>query len=182
MTERRPDTGDEGRHRILRERAARLAAVSAADERHDVVTVLRVRLGTGLYAVDVSAVRETLTLRELTPLPGAPPFILGIISVRGRILSITDGRQLLGLDSSGAVYRDVAVLEGRDTRFGLAVDEVVDVVDLALREIHPPPAPLTGAGSRYLRGLTAAGMAVLDTDAVLTDEQLIVRQTPSGRG
>src|SRR5215217_3577514 len=80
-----------------------LEARAQALAHHDVVEraqlgeeTVTFRLGAGRYGVDARLVREVLPLAGYTPLPGTPPFVLGLINLRGRLLAALDIRPLLG--------------------------------------------------------------------------------------
>ena len=84
-------TNQADKSRILKERAVALAQVATAkDDEAATVQVLEFLLGTERYAVDASSVREVNVLKEITPVPRTPDFILGVIGVRGRICSVVD--------------------------------------------------------------------------------------------
>ena len=132
------------------------------------------------YGLETVQVREVLTAREITPLPCTPPWVSGILNVRGRILTVVDLRPVFGLANDGASATSVLIVRG-DAPDGsgdvaLAVDEVVGVRVLAESAIEPPHA-LGGAenSARYVRGVTAEGLALLDAAQILADPRLVVQ-------
>ena len=87
--------------RVLKERAELLAQViTPDDDAAATIQVLEFLLGSERYAVDTSSVREVNVLKEITPVPRTPDFILGVISVRGRICSVVDLGRVFGLPPS----------------------------------------------------------------------------------
>ena len=119
-----------------------------------------------MYGVDSTQIQEIIPFRRVTRLPGAPPFVLGLINVRGTIVTVID----LGarLDPSCAPIADGSVLlaRHRDRTVGLAVDEVLDVRGVA---VDVPPDQ-TASGGGVVRGLSTVdgrAVVVLDLDAML---------------
>jgi purine-binding chemotaxis protein CheW len=92
----------------------------------------------GRYAVPVSSVREVIRVGRLTPIPGAPPAVVGITNVRGEILPVLDAGALLGRSLGGKA--SIVVVEADGIRAGLAVGELFDVVSLPLG-LEPADTP-----------------------------------------
>ena len=72
--------------------------------------ILEFTLGQERYAFPSSYVREVFPLTEITPLPGLPPYILGVVNVRGRILSVMDIRRLLDFGNVGLTNLNKAII------------------------------------------------------------------------
>lgn len=95
------------------------------------------------YAVPLADVREILRPEPPTPVPGAPADVLGIISVRGSIITVLDGRRRLGLEA-GSVGADprLLVVQCPDEQVAVRIDALRDVLDLDACELLPaPPRP-----------------------------------------
>ena len=92
--------------------------------------------------------------RELTEIPRAPAFLVGIVSMRGIIVPVIDMRTRLGLALSPAGRNTRIVVVNRDGEpFGLWVDEVRAVVRIAEEEIEPSAALFGGSESGFLSGV-----------------------------
>ena len=103
----------------LRARALARQPESTAGDRA-VLEVVVFRLGGETYALEITHVREVHPLRGLTPLPGVPPFVAGLVNVRGEILSVVDLRDFFGLPAGETTDRNrVIVLEDEDIVFVL---------------------------------------------------------------
>ena len=166
------------KERILKERAALLAQVATpVDEQASTVQVLEFRLGSERYAVDAASVREVNVLKEITPVPRTPDFILGVIAVRGRICSVVDLGRIFGLPASeqGPETRAI-VMASRTMEFAVRADEVIGMREIATAELQSSLPTLTGARQKYLRGVTAERLAVLDAQRLLADDALVVRE------
>jgi purine-binding chemotaxis protein CheW len=164
---------------ILVERAAALAAEPPARLSGERVQLLVFWLGEGQYAFEVKAVRAIYPLAPLTLVPRTPAFFKGLFNARGQILPVLDLHLLLGLEAPSveAERPQVIVLspqteETLALEVGILVDEVIDVIMIFAAQITPPL--LTQPQSRYIRGITAGGIMVLNPVELLTDEQLFV--------
>lgn len=127
-----------------------------------------------LCALDASIVEEVVRLRRTTPVPHGPAYLLGVMNLRGKIVSVIDlGRKLdLGAGEPGEESR-VYIVRDRAELVGLLVDRTADVIELEAAALEPPPANVRGVESRFVRGVGRAGgrlAAVLDPAAVLASE------------
>ena len=168
---------------ILRRRARQLAqtVVEAGDNEVEIVAF---RMGGEDYGIETAQLREVFAGRAVTPLPCTPAWVSGILNVRGRILTVVDLRPVFGLANDGASAASVLIVRG-DAPDGsgdvaLAVEEVVGVRMLAENAIEPPHALGGGPGgaensARYVRGVTADGLALLDAAQILGDPRLVVQ-------
>lgn len=110
-------------------------------------------LGDRRFAVDVGRVLEVLRGQEITRLPLAPPGVLGLVNLRGRIVTAVDLRRCLGLDERppGAPLVHLVVEDGMDP-VSLIVDSIGDVIEVSPDRFEPPPATLTGRDREMVRG------------------------------
>ncbi|MEO0859003.1 MAG: chemotaxis protein CheW [Pseudomonadota bacterium] len=100
------------------------------------VELLTFKCGGRGYAVDIMAVREIRSWSEPTPLPHAPPYMLGMVNLRGSVLPVMDLAQRLGLPPTEATPRNVIIVIQQNQRVhGLLVEAVSDIV-------HPTPDQL----------------------------------------
>lgn len=168
---------------VLRARAQALARVSAAAEVGEQLEVLQFRLAWEDYAVEARHVREVGALEQITPLPGTPAFVLGVVHLHGEIVSVIDLRTFFELPDQGlSDLNRLIVLEGAGMRFGILADAITGMSRLPLAQLQPPPPTLTGMRAKYLRGLTPARTVLLDAGLLLTDETLVVRDPPVTSG
>ncbi|HLA72521.1 MAG TPA: chemotaxis protein CheW, partial [Steroidobacteraceae bacterium] len=112
--------------RILHERAVALSRPPPAPAApHGSLELLEFRLASERYAVETRHVVEVHPLRDLTPLPGTPPFIRGIVNLRGRILPVLDLKKFFDLPEQGVTdLHRIIVVRGIDLEFGLLADVV----------------------------------------------------------
>jgi purine-binding chemotaxis protein CheW len=166
------------RQQILRARALALAREVLGDPRpedgRDVVAFVAAQ---ERFAVEAACVREVCRLRDLTAVPCTPPHVCGIVNVRGQILTVLDLRRLLDLPERGLVDRQhVILVHGAGVESGLLADGTPTVQRIRAAEIRPVPITLAAARARYLTGITADGLALLDVPRLLGDANLVVNQ------
>jgi len=162
--------------RILHERAVALARAPQADSSPDgQLELLEFKLANERYALETRHVVEVHPLRELTPLPGTPPFIRGIVNLRGRILPVFDLKKFFGLPEQGVTdLHRIIVVRGNDLELGLLADVVAGVRSVALESLAPPLPTLSDIAAVYLRGVSDERLVVLDLDRILADPKIVV--------
>jgi len=140
---------------VLRRRAESLARESADEEVTDRLALLLFRIGDEWYAVRVSDVREIFQEYEVTPIPCVPSFILGVVNVRGEILSVTDPARLMNLGSvegDGLVTPPAIVVCNEEVATALVVDEVGDIAEVANDSIEPPVSIIDRTQAEFVAG------------------------------
>ena len=129
------------------------------------------------YGVELKYVREVYPLTELTPIPGIPSFVLGIINVRGEILSVIDIKKFFDLPEKGLTDLNKAIiLHSAEIEFGILADSIVGVRSILLNELQPSLPTLTGIREEYLKGVTKEREVILDAERLLIDKSIIVNE------
>jgi purine-binding chemotaxis protein CheW len=168
---------DERVRRLLRERAQRLAREpeqEGVQQRLDLVEFL---LSGENYAIESTYIREVYPLKELTPLPCTPPFVLGIVNLRGKILSVIDMRRFFDLKDQGlSDLNKVIIVYGPGMEFGILADTILGVRTIRTRELQPTLPTLTEIGAEYLKGVTKDRLVVLDAAKMLADRRIVVHE------
>jgi purine-binding chemotaxis protein CheW len=169
---------DEETQRILQERAQTLAREAVPAETADAsIEVIEFLLAHERYAVASEYVREVYPLEDITPLPCTPAFVLGIVNLRGEILSVIDIKKFFDLPEKGLTnLNKVIVLESADMVFGIVADAISGVRRIQRADIQPSLPTLTGIREDYLQGVTAERVVILDAEKLLNDEKLIVQE------
>ncbi|MEX2535599.1 MAG: chemotaxis protein CheW [Trueperaceae bacterium] len=167
--------------RILDERTRWLAQEpDQRDDQIELAEVLEFDLAHERYAVSTDLVREVCALDSITPLPGTPEFVLGLINVRGEILSLLDIRRLFGLPDGRTTGRhQVILLSGRNMSFGILADRIAGVRSLDARHIETVPTSASAAGSKFLVGVTNERIALINGERLLSDPAIIVDRSPT---
>ena len=120
------------------------------------------RAGAARYAAPIERLRLVLPAPAVTPLPGTPPSVRGVASVRGELVTVVDARTLLG-EPDTEPGPDLVLVDLGSRLVGLAVDEVVDLVAVDDDALIP-----TDGGGWALRLPSGDSARVLDLDALLT--------------
>ncbi|HVF85617.1 MAG TPA: chemotaxis protein CheW [Abditibacteriaceae bacterium] len=175
--ERGVASGKETQKAILKSRAQALARVPPRESGEAQIEIVEFTLAHEHYALETLHVREVHSLRELTPLPCTPPFVLGVINVRGHIVAVLDLKKFFDLPHSALSDGSKIILIGdEDAQFGLIANAVTGVRRLELSALQPPLPTLTGIRADYLRGITSERVAVLDAAAILSDSRIVVNE------
>jgi len=129
------------------------------------------------YAIETSFIAETFPLVDFTPLFCTPPFVVGIINVRGRIVSIVDMRRFFDLPVVGLsnLNRVIVVRDGK-MEFGILADSIIGVRSLPLQDLQASLPTLTGIREEFLTGITADRLVLLDMGKILADRRLVVHE------
>ena len=117
------------------------------------IEMLAFRLGDEEYAVMIDAVKEVLKLRELTPVPNAPDYVLGVMALRGLVLPVIDLCKRLGLPAAEQDERSrIIVVSVNDEDAGIHVDRVTGVIRISPDAVRPTPETIEH-GEEFLRGI-----------------------------
>jgi purine-binding chemotaxis protein CheW len=173
-----PEMSPAEERKILHARAQALAREPDREKGEEAsLEVLEFLLASETYGIEMSCVRETLPLKDLTPVPCTPPFVLGLIGVRGQILSVIDIRKFFDLPEKGLTdLNRVIIVHDERMEFGILADAVIGVRTVPLAGLLPSLPTLTGVREEYLRGVTKERLVVLDGRKLLNDERLVVHE------
>jgi len=164
---------------LWRRRAIDLAEAPDRDrEVGELLTLVLLRLGADRYAVPITSVREILRVGSLTTVSTAPAFVLGVINLRGVIMTVLDLRVFFGLET-GPVGADARILiaEGAGMVVGILVEQVEEIVDLPAAQVKPPLSSAKGIVEDYVVGIAAHGeqmVVLIDLEKVLRNPRIVV--------
>jgi purine-binding chemotaxis protein CheW len=168
---------------ILRARAKLLAREPRQEEATtESLEVVEFLLAYEHYAFESKYIREIHPLRDFTPLPCTPPFVLGLISVRGQVLSVMDVRKFFDLPEKGLTdLNKVIIVHTDQMEVGILADAVLARRLIALQDLQLSLPTLTGIRAEYLKGVTKDSLVVLDVGRLLSDNRIIVEEEPNGQ-
>jgi len=166
---------------ILKTRALELAQEPEALElAADTLEAVEFELASEHYALALAEVREVSLLKELTPVPCTPPFVLGIINLRGEIRTVIDLKKFFDLPDKGITeLNKIIIVEQDDMQLGILADAIRGVRHIRLDDIQPALPTLTGIRADYLRGVTSDRLVVLDVAKILSDSRILVDEDVS---
>ncbi len=168
----------EEKRSLLRKRAHELA-VNENDgiEILECIEIIVFRLAYETYGIESSFVREVYPLKDFTTLPGAPQFVLGIINVRGQIVSVIDLKKFFNLPERGlGELNKVIILSNDRMEFGILADSVEGTHRVVRNDILGSPSGAEMIGEKYLKGITKEHIMILNAESILNDEEIIVNE------
>ncbi|MBI5510732.1 MAG: purine-binding chemotaxis protein CheW [Deltaproteobacteria bacterium] len=169
--------GPEETRRVLEARARVAAKPALTADDGERIEILAFTLAGEAYGVETRHVREVCQLKDLTALPCTPPFVAGVMSLRGQVLAVIDLRQFFELPAKGLTELNrVVVLKGGDNEMGLLADSIDGVRSVAAADLQQGLPTLTGIRERFLKGITGQMLAILDGGRLLADAGLRVNE------
>ncbi len=128
------------------------------------------------YGIAIRDVIEIIGIQNITDLPDMPPFVKGVINLRGKVIPIIDVRLRFGIREREYDRRTcIIVVSISDVLVGMIVDSVSEVIDIPPDDIEPPPTIRKGEASRFIKGLGKVEEDVkilLSTDKLLFDDEI----------
>lgn len=128
------------------------------------------------YGIDVMVVKEVLKFQDIAPVPGAADDVLGIINIRGTVISVINTRRRFDLpDRDPDEHTRIVILEIGEHVIGIVVDSVAEVVYLRQSQIEPPPQVSREDSARFIRGVCHRDgqlLILVEFDKLLTAEEL----------
>jgi len=132
-------------------------------------------LGDEKYGINVMQVQEVLRVTEIAPVPGAPSYVLGIINLRGNVVTVIDTRNRFGLPSKETDDSSrVVIIETESHIIGILVDSVAEVVELKGAEIETAPNVGNEESSKYIQGVTSRDnelLILVDLNKLLSEDE-----------
>lgn len=133
------------------------------------------RLGDETYGINVMQVQEVLRHTEIAPVPGAPDYVLGIINLRGNVVTVIDTRARFGL-LEGEITDNtrIVIIEADEQVLGIMVDSVAEVVYLKSSEIDSAPNVGTEESTKFIQGVSNRDdelLILVDLNRMLNDDE-----------
>ncbi len=122
---------------------------------------LTFNIGQEEYGIEIRYVTEIIGIQSITDLPDVPEFVKGVINLRGKVVPVIDVRLRFSMEERDYDERTcIVVVNIKEKPVGLIVDSVSEVLDIAEKNIEPPPSVQKGSGSRFIQGLGKVDEAV----------------------
>ena len=133
------------------------------------------RLEDETYGINVMQVQEVLRYSEIAPVPGAPTYVLGIINLRGNVVTVIDTRQRFGLPSAEITDNTrIVIIEADKQVVGILVDSVAQVVYLRESEIETTPNVGNEEAARFIQGVCNKNdelLILVDLEKMMTAQE-----------
>jgi len=127
------------------------------------------------YGINVMQVQEVLRYTEIAPVPGSPDYVLGIINLRGNVVTVIDTRSRFGLEPADVTENSrIVIIEAEKQVIGILVDSVAEVVYLKSSEIDTAPNVGTDESARFIQGVSNRDgelLILVDLNKLLSDEE-----------
>ena len=178
-----PEPSRPGKAAALRRRAQVLAQEFNDKPSFDVgVEVVAFQLGAEVYAIPSKSIRDVCTVREITHIPCVPPFIVGLIVVRGVVITVVDLRRLFRLHGNGICdLNKVLIVNAEGREIGILADLIIGVQTIAIENLQSSLPGVSGLPGEYLVGISRERIIVLDVSKIACSPHFLVNhEAPAG--
>ncbi len=133
--------------------------------------------GDEVFAIDILKIHEITSYKELTRVPSLPPFVKGVLNLRGMVVPVMDLREKFSFEHKEYTkFSVIMIIDVAGRIMGTIVDSVADVLQVHREEIQPPPKFSGRIKAEFIRGMLRKGedkfIILLDMDKILSDEEL----------
>lgn len=133
------------------------------------------KLDNETYGINVMQVQEVLRYTEIAPVPGAPAYVLGIINLRGNVVTVIDTRQRFGLNNADITDNSrIVIIEADRQVVGILVDSVAEVVYLRQSEIETAPNVGNDESAKFIQGVCNKNgelLILVELDKMMSEEE-----------
>lgn len=153
--------------------SANLTKLNSTDD--PVLQWVTFRLAGETYGVNVMQVQEVLRYSEIAPVPGAPSYVIGIINLRGNVVTVIDTRHRFGLEPGDTTDNTrIVIIEAEKHVVGMLVDSVAEVVYLRESEIETAPNVGNDESAKFIQGVCHKNdelLILIELNKLLTDDE-----------
>ncbi len=146
-----------------------------ANPKDETIQWVKFRLSGESYGIRVLKVQEIQRYSEISPIPGAPSYVLGIINLRGNVISVLNTREKFGLGELEITDDTrIVILEASTQVVGILVDSVAEVISLKASEVDVTPNVGNDETAKFIDGVTNKDgelLILLDAEKILNDEE-----------
>ena len=150
-------------------------ASESVDTNDEVVQRVTFKLDNETYGINVMQVQEILRYTEIAPVPGAPAYVMGIINLRGNVVTVIDTRARFGLLAADATDNSrILIIEAEEQVIGILADSVSEVVYLRSSEIDSAPNVGTEESAKFIQGVCNRDnelLILVDLNKLLSDDE-----------
>lgn len=142
----------------------------------EIIRVSTFYLDDTLCGIDINLVQEINDDLSLTKVPLSPDYVMGIMNLRGQIVTVIDQGKKIGFSPS-EINNDkrVVIVKFKDEYIGLVVDEIKEVIAMDKKKINAPPSNIKGVQGKFFKGVVETDtnelLALLDVEAILGMEE-----------
>jgi purine-binding chemotaxis protein CheW len=148
--------------------------LSESEKADEIIEILTFRLMKEEFAFRISQLKEILRFQRITAVPRVPDYVLGITSLRGKVIPVIDLRLKLSLTDRVSDYGNtgkILIVKGPKGPIGATVDKVTGVVRITKSEILPPPSHLSDNELKFIEGIALVDkrfVSIINMEETLT--------------
>ena len=150
-------------------------ATAAKGSEDPILQWVTFKLDNETYGINVMRVQEVLRYTEIAPVPGAPSYVLGIINLRGNVVTVIDTRQRFGLmNAEISDNTRIVIIEADKQVVGIMVDSVAEVVYLRQSEIETAPNVGNEESVKFIQGVCNKNnelLILVELDKMMSEEE-----------
>ncbi|SEM72410.1 CheW protein [Pseudomonas sp. ok272] len=150
-------------------------ATAAKGSEDPILQWVTFKLDNETYGINVMRVQEVLRYTEIAPVPGAPSYVLGIINLRGNVVTVIDTRQRFGLmNAEISDNTRIVIIEADKQVVGIMVDSVAEVVYLRQSEIETAPNVGNDESAKFIQGVCNKNnelLILVELDKMMSEEE-----------
>lgn len=137
--------------------------------------ILEFQLNQERYGIETQFVLEVQILKNLTPLPNVPTFMVGIINVHGKIIPVIDFKKVFELSETKLNdLNKVIIVKVEDACFGILIDEISVITNISADNIQTKFTSTQGVRDNYLKGITDSQIVILDPFKIINDKRVMI--------
>ncbi len=145
------------------------------------MSLVSFKISSEFYAIDIMEVNEIIRHTDITPIPNAPDFVEGVITLRGEIIPIVDlGKRFhferVSLSEDEELLKGIIIITVEGMTIGVIIDQVNRVVQINKSQIQPPPQMISGVGAEYIQGVVKMEenlLVILDIKKLFSRKELL---------
>ena len=150
-------------------------ATAAKGSEDPILQWVTFKLDNETYGINVMRVQEVLRYTEIAPVPGAPSYVLGIINLRGNVVTVIDTRQRFGLmNAEISDNTRIVIIEADKQVVGIMFDSVAEVVYLRQSEIETAPNVGNEESAKFIQGVCNKNnelLILVELDKMMSEEE-----------
>jgi purine-binding chemotaxis protein CheW len=124
------------------------------NQAEEIFHLVTFQLGREEYGIEIASVQEIIRATDITPVPGAPSHVKGVINLRGKIIPVVDLRKRFQLPAAaGSDAQRIVVVEIGQKRIGMLVDSVSQVIKVPSGVVEEMPEEATSIDENFIRGV-----------------------------
>lgn len=148
-------------------------------QENELLQLVTFGIGEEEFGIDILKVQEIIRTMAITKVPNSPPYVEGVINLRGKVIPVIDLRNRFNMEyRSHDNHTRIIVIELHKMVIGFVVDGVSEVLRIQSNTVEPPPAIVGGIDSEYIKGvgkLKNRLLILLDLEKLIPIEELNLR-------